>query len=58
MCNQLQYPSVFVDEDFQNYHLLMYADDICIVNDTVGRLKNQRNVLGTFCQNYGLGVNL
>ena len=36
----------------------MYADDICIVNDSVGRLQNQLNVLGTFCQNYGLGVNL
>ena len=58
MCNQLQCPSVFVDEDFPNFHLLMYADDICIVNDSVGRLQNQLNVLGTFCQNYGLGVNL
>ena len=38
--------------------LLMYADDICIVNDSVGRLQNQLNVLGTFCKKYGYGVNL
>ena len=36
----------------------MYADDICIVDDSVGRLQNQLNVLGTFCKNYGLRVNL
>ena len=41
MCNQLHLPSVFVNEDFPNFHLLMYADDICIVNDSVGRLQNQ-----------------
>ena len=38
--------------------MLMYADDICIVNDTVGRIQNQLNVLSTFCCKYGLSVNL
>ena len=47
-----------MDEDLPNFHLLMHADDICIVNDSVGRLQNQLNVLDTFCKKYDLGVNL
>jgi len=35
-----------------------YADDIYIINDTVGRLQNQLNVLGEFCSKYGLSVTL
>ena len=58
MCKQLNCPSVFVDENFPDFHLLMYTDYICIVNDSVGRLQNQLNVLSTFCLKYGLSVNL
>ena len=36
----------------------MWHNNICIVNHSVGRLQNKMNVLCTFCQNYGLGVNL
>ena len=43
---------------FPDFHLLVYADDICIVNDTVGRIQNQLNVLSTFSYKYGLSVNL
>ncbi len=58
MCRELNCPSLYVDDNFPDFHLLMYADDICIVNDSVGRLQNQLNVLCTFCNKYGLNVNL
>ena len=54
----MQCPSIYVDNDFPKVHMLMYADDICIVNDSVGRLQMQINVLGSFCSENGLMVNL
>jgi hypothetical protein len=56
MCKQHNCPSINVDNDMLYFQLLMYADDICIVNDTVGRLQNQLNVLGEFCSQYGLDL--
>ena len=35
----------------------MYADDLAMINDTVGRLQAELNTLSTFCSNYGLRVN-
>ena len=55
-CHELQ--CVRINNDFPNFHMLMYADDICILNDTVGRLQNQLNVLNVFCNENGLKVNL
>ena len=49
---------IFIDNNFNDVQLLMFADDICIINDTVGRLQKQLNVLELFCNNYGLTVNL
>jgi hypothetical protein len=36
----------------------MFADDIIMFNDTVGRLQQQANILSQFCRNYMLTVNL
>ena len=58
MCFQSNCPSIYVDNNFPDFQMLMYADDVCIVNDTVGRIQNQLNVLSTFCCKYGLSVNL
>ena len=41
-----------------NVHMLLYADDICIMNDSVGRLQNQLNTLSKYCSENGLLVNL
>ncbi len=35
MCKQHNCPSINVDNDMLDFQLLMYADDICIVHDTV-----------------------
>lgn len=57
-CQNMNCPSIYIDNDFPDAHMLMYADDICIVNDTVGRLQKQLNVLSQFCAENGLKVNL
>ena len=49
---------IYVDEELSDFQLLMYADDICMINDSVGRLQTQLNVLSVFCRQYGLSVNL
>jgi len=46
MCKQWNCPSIYFDNVMLDFQLLVYADDICIVNDTVGRLQNQLNVFG------------
>ena len=37
--------------------LLMFADDLALMADTVGELQRQLNLLSDFCQNYKLKVN-
>ena len=32
--------------------MLLYADDMVILNDTIGRLQNQINVLQEFCNKF------
>ena len=57
MCNTSGCSGIYLDELFPSVHALLYADDIGIVNDTVGRLQKQLNVLQLFCGQYGLQVN-
>ena len=53
-----QCPSIRVDNDFPDFSMLMYADDIALCNDTVGRLQRRIDILGIFCDKYGLKVNM
>ena len=48
---------VILDNEYPDVQLWMYADDICVMNDTVGRLQQQLDVMSKFCNNYGLKVN-
>ena len=50
-------PGIYLDEEFPSVHVLMYADDLAMVNDTVGRLQAELKNLSEFCNNYGLRVN-
>ena len=51
-------PGVFLNENAHSVHMIMYADDICAVNDTIGRIRSQMSVLEEFCDLYGLDVNI
>ena len=53
-----QCPSIRIDNDFPDFSMLMYADDIALCNDTVGRLQRSIDILGIFCDKYGLKVNM
>ena len=56
MCNQ-SVPGIFLNMNVPSVQVLLYADDIALVNDTVGRLQACLNVLKIFCRNYCLRVN-
>ena len=49
---------IFVNYSVSSLHMIMCADDMCAVNDTIGRVQSQLNVLEMFCQRYGLMVNM
>jgi hypothetical protein len=57
MCSQSGNHGIYMNETYPSVHLLMYADDLAMINDTVGRLQAELNTLSTFCRNYGLRVN-
>ena len=57
-CQNIQCPGIQIDENYSNIHMLLYADDICLFNDTVGRVQTQLDILDIYCSEYGLSVNL
>ena len=58
MLNDAECSGIFVNETLPNLVLLMYADDIALCADTVGRLQKQINVLEEFCLKWGMKVNM
>ena len=49
---------IYLDERTQNVMILLYADDIAMCSDTVGRIKKMIDVLGQFCEKWEMIVNL
>jgi hypothetical protein len=49
---------IYVDENFPNLNILLYADDMVHLSDTIGQTQNQLNILSQFCSNFGMKVNL
>ena len=43
--------------DWTEIFLLMYADDIALISDTIAGLQKQLNILADFCDNFKLTVN-
>ena len=43
---------------YPSVQLLIFADDLIMFNDTVGRLQHQANILSQFCWNYMWTINL
>ena len=49
---------VFINSQVPSLHIIMFADDVTLLNDTIGRVQAQLNVLQQFSRNYGLKVNI
>ncbi len=49
---------IYLDEQNPNVNLLLYADDLVIVGDHVGRIQMMLDVLSGFCIKWGLKINM
>ena len=49
---------IYLDERTQNVMILLYADDMAMCSDTVGRIQKMIDVLGQFCEKWAMIVNL
>ena len=51
-------PGVFINEEVPSLHILIFADDVTLLNDTIGRVQTELNVLHSSSNNLGLKVNI
>jgi len=51
-------PGLFINESMLNVHLLIYVDDVAMINGTIGPLQLQLDVMGESCSKYGLSINI
>ena len=49
---------IYIDEIAKNVMALLFADDVAICSETVGRLREMIKVLENFSNKWGLKVNL
>jgi hypothetical protein len=49
---------IYLNEHNPNVNLLLYADDLVIVGDHIGRVQRILDALSTFCIKWGLKVNM
>ena len=56
--NTNQCPGIYVNELYPNINMLLYADDLVLVGDSVGHVQQLLNNLSDFCNKFGLAVNL
>jgi len=57
MCNNAC-PGLFSNESMPNIHMLLYADNVAMVNDQIGRLHCQLNKVREVCSKYSLSINI
>ena len=58
MSEQNTCKGIFLNETFSNVPMLMYADDLVIMGDTIGNVQKLLDTLSEFCDKWGLFVNM
>ena len=48
LLDELDCPGMCIDEAFSYFNLLMYPDNIALMNDTIGRLQNSIEIMSAF----------
>ena len=49
---------IYIDEDHPNVSMLLYADDLVLLGDNIGRVQHLLDNLSLFCTKWGLMVNM
>ena len=58
MLDELGCHGIYVNEDAKNIIILLYADDMALIADTIGRLQRMIDVLESYCCKWNMLVNL
>ena len=58
MCIANECKGIYVNNKYMNVNMLLYADDIVLIGDTVGSVQKLLDVLAEFCDKWGLQVNM
>ena len=58
VCKEESCPGIYVNEQYADVNMLLYADDLVFIGDTVGRVQKLLDMLCTFCYRWGLKVNM
>ena len=58
MLDELGCYGIYVNEDAKNIMILLYADDMALIADTIGRLQRMIDVLESYCCKWNMLVNL
>ena len=58
MLDELGCHGIHVKEDAKNIMILLYADDMALIADTIGRLQRMIDVLESYCCKWNMLVNL
>ena len=49
---------IYVNEEYQDVNMLLYADDVVIIGDQIRHVQNLLNILSSYCKKWGLKVNM
>ena len=58
MLGELGCHGIYVNEYAKNIMILLYADDMALIADTIGRLQRMIDVLESYCCKWNMLVNL
>ena len=57
-CKDSDCKGIYVDEIYKDVNMLLYADDLVLVGDSIGRVQKLLNMLSDYCKKWGLKVNM
>ena len=57
MLDELGCHGIYVNEDAKNIMILLYADDMALIPDTIGRLQRMIDVLKSYYCKWNMLVN-
>ena len=57
-CKDDECKGVYVDEMYRDVNMLLYADDLVLIGDSIGRVQRLLTKLNDYCNKWGLKVNM
>lgn len=58
MSKEYSCKGIYVDENYKDVNMLLYADDLVLVGDQIRNVQKLLNILSNYCKKWGLKVNM